>query len=411
MFRTFCQSRSGNITVVFAVVALPVIIGMGVAVDFSHSAKKRSELQTALDTAVLAAVSVSARDKKLGATPVIAAQRTFKATMTDPVISSNFSIDGATVKGTAEIQMKTSFGGIVGVNYINISASSAATVNPQRHPICFMAMHPSRKHTLELHDSVSVIAPDCNIYGNSDHVDDVVDPHTPNNHLVGKTVQAVGFGHHYIENVKPPLEHAPEILDDPLAGLRYPSPGNCKENGLVVTGHRRKLKPGTYCNGLAFDNASDAELESGTYIIRSGTFSMQNSSVRGDRVTIVILGSSNPVNWSNSSITIVAPKNGPLASMGFLAERIGSSGTIFNTNIDLHGVFYMPNTEFTWTNSGNFKPKAKWTTWIVDGISWRGSGQVNINFKIDDKKAEVPFPSALLSVVPTVGPGRARLVR
>ncbi len=78
-------------------------------------------------------------------------------------------------------------------------------------------MHPSRKHTLELKDSVSVYAPDCNIYGNSDHVDDVVDPHTPDNYLTGKTVQAVGYGHHYLQNVKPPLEHAPEILKDPLA--------------------------------------------------------------------------------------------------------------------------------------------------------------------------------------------------
>ncbi|MBL4758684.1 MAG: hypothetical protein JKY32_13940 [Rhizobiales bacterium] len=40
-----------------------------------------------------------------------------------------------------------------------------------------MAMHPTRKHTLELKDSVSVIAPDCNLFGNSDYPWDVVDPH------------------------------------------------------------------------------------------------------------------------------------------------------------------------------------------------------------------------------------------
>jgi Flp pilus assembly protein TadG len=410
MLRTFYEARSGQIAVIVAFAAIPVIVGTGMALDYSHGAKKRADLQAALDSSVLAGISISAREAKYGNSALKIAAKNFDALKPEPTATAQFSISDGVLRGTAALKVKSSFGSLVGVDYIETSVASAATTNPQRHPICFMARHPTRKHTLELHDSVSVIAPDCHIYGNSEHVDDVVDPHTPNNHLVGKTVQAVGFGHHYIENVKPPLEHAPEILDDPLASLPYPSPGGCKENNLVVTGNNKKLKPGTYCNGLTFNNANGAELESGTYIIRGGGLSIQNSSIRGNRVTIVILGA-NPVNWNNSSINIVAPNKGPLAGMGILAERVSSISSISNTNIDVHGVIYMPHTELTWTNSGDFRPSAKWTTWIVDGISWNGSGVIRINFKIDDKKAEVPYPSQLMNVVPTVGPGRVRLVR
>ncbi len=77
-------------------------------------------------------------------------------------------------------------------------------------------------------------------------------------------------------------------------------------------------------------------------------------------------------------------------------------------SIDVFGTIYMPNTEFDWINAGNFKPKSKWTVWIVDGISWRGTGVININFDI--AKAEIPI-ERVAERDPLVGPGRARLIR
>lgn len=409
MLKRIARNKSGQVAVNFALAAIPMIVGTGMAVDFSRGVAKKAELQSALDSAVLAAVSVSARDKKLGVKPVDIAKTTFEAIFTGKTTSLAFSESDGVVRGTAAMSVESNFGSVVGVNLIDLSATSAATANPQRHPVCFMAMHPYRKHTLELKESVSVYAPDCNIYGNSDHVDDVVDPHTPDNFLTGKTVQAVGYGHHYLQNVKPPLEHAPEILKDPLSGLRYPMPESCVATGKVVTGNNQKLKPGTYCNGLSFSNARNAELEPGTYIVKGGTFSVSNSNISGTGVTIVITGSTTPVNWSSSKIELTAPRTGTMAGMAILADRAASSSTITSTDVDVYGTIYMPNTEFDWINSGQFKPKSKWTVWIVDGVSWRGSGTININFKITD--VEIPYPNELLSVIPTVGPGRARLVR
>jgi Flp pilus assembly protein TadG len=409
MFKKLFSSNSGQVAVNFALAIVPLVVGTGMAVDFSRGAARKTELQGALDASVLAAVSVSARDKKLGVQPTDIAEQTFKAIFTSPTSALSFSEKDGIVKGYAAAKVESTFGGAVGVNFIDLSASSEATSSATRHPVCFMAMHPSRKHTLEMKQSVSVFAPDCHIYGNSDHVDDVVDPHTPQNFLTGKTVQAVGYGHHYLQNVKPPLEHAPEILKDPLASLSYPPPDSCVATGRVVTGNNQKLKPGTYCNGLAFSNAKNTELEPGTYIIKGGTFRLNNSSISGEGVTIVITGSSKPVEWSNSQLTLKAPKSGPLAGMAILADRIASSGIITATDIDVFGTIYMPNTEFDWINAGNFKPKSKWTVWIVDGISWRGTGVITINFEIS--QVEIPYPSELLNVIPTVGPGRARLIR
>ncbi len=49
---------------------------------------------------------------------------------------------------------------------------------------------------------------------------------------------------------------------------------------------------------------------------------------------------------------------------------------------------------------------AKWTVWIVDGITWKGDGTIYINFDIKDE--EVPYPGDLRYVIPR--PSTPRLV-
>ncbi len=49
---------------------------------------------------------------------------------------------------------------------------------------------------------------------------------------------------------------------------------------------------------------------------------------------------------------------------------------------------------------------AKWTVWIVDGITWKGDGTIYINFDIKDE--EVPYPGDLRYVIPR--PSTPRLI-
>jgi len=55
LLRAFGKNKDGNV-IITAAVALPVIVGaMGVAVSYSTGASTRTKMQTALDSAVLAA--------------------------------------------------------------------------------------------------------------------------------------------------------------------------------------------------------------------------------------------------------------------------------------------------------------------------------------------------------------------
>ena len=255
-FKPLIADQSGGVALIFGFAAVAILGVGGLAVDYSVFMSTRSKLQQALDGAVLAGVSsqpnaelYSARVGGISDEDKLSIAQTFfdgNRGSLPRVDNISFTFENGNLVGRATAHVPPALISVLGFSDFSIANQSAATADPLREPMCIMAMHPTRKHTLELHDSVSIVGKDCNIYGNSDHFDDVVDPHTDQNFIVGKSVQAVGFGHHYIANVTPPLEHAPEVLSDPLQAMVIPGPTTCDFTNLTVTGGAQTLTPGTY---------------------------------------------------------------------------------------------------------------------------------------------------------------------
>ena len=57
LLRKFWRSRDGNLTVTLALVAIPLIGAIGMAVDLSKANDVKARLQKSLDAAVLAGVA------------------------------------------------------------------------------------------------------------------------------------------------------------------------------------------------------------------------------------------------------------------------------------------------------------------------------------------------------------------
>ncbi|MGO9006153.1 MAG: TadE/TadG family type IV pilus assembly protein [Beijerinckiaceae bacterium] len=55
--RRFARDRKGNIAMIFALLLLPIVFAIGVGIDYTSAARKRSQLDAAADAAVLAAVT------------------------------------------------------------------------------------------------------------------------------------------------------------------------------------------------------------------------------------------------------------------------------------------------------------------------------------------------------------------
>jgi hypothetical protein len=410
------SDTSGNVAEIFAL-SLVVLLGMaGMAVDYGTAFLNEEKIQSALDEAVMSGVSAipnaQAQSGIVGNfntdQQLSIAKNFFDSSRPKlpPVDEVTFAFEGENLTGHATSRVETALLRVLGFETIDIAVSSAATSAASHDTLCFMAMHPTRKHTLELNGSVSVLAPDCNIYGNSSNFDDVVDPHTPENYITGKSVQAVGYGHHYIANVSPPLEHAPELIPDPLAALPIPAPGACQFNNTTVTSGTAALVPGVYCGGITVKGGANVTLNRGLYVISGGKFEVDSAQVSGDEVTIALADNSTTINWINSTVRLSAEKTGQYAGIVVLGVREEATHTLMNSTVDLHGVVYLLNGSFEWENTGTPVITSKWTAWIVDGISWDGDGTIPINFNL--AASDVPYPQQL-NVIPR--PGSPRFVK
>ncbi len=402
--RKFISGEAGSTAVIFSISAVALLAGAGAGLDYGTAAMLRTQLQNSVDSAVMAGVSASINpDKQLAI-----AKKYFDGNMSAETgtFAAVFTESSGKLTGTASGTMPTSLLGLVGIDTLNINASAEATSNTIYEPLCVMAMHPTRKHTLELKGSVSVYAPDCNIYGNSNHEFDVVDPHTPQNFLTGKFVAAIGGGHHFLENVTPPVEFGTELVNDPLTALSVPAPGACTKTNYSISAQTLTLAPGHYCSGLTIENGSKVTLTTGgTYYISGGTFEIDSSELKGESVTIFLTDAKANLEWVESKITLSAKKTGTYAGLAVFGARVETDNEFSESQIDIHGALYMPDGAFEWDNTGEPVPTAKWTVFVVDGFSWVGKGKITINFKLKD--SDIPYPAAF-NAMPR--PGTPRLI-
>jgi Flp pilus assembly protein TadG len=405
--KPFRKNDRGATAVLFSLSAVGLFCAAGVATDLGITQYRQTQIQDALDAAVIAGASSSLDPAIKKSTAEAFFNQNFVSTgtgLTD--LNVSFTTNKTQISGSVVGKIPTNLMKVVGIDSTDIGIKSTATSNVSYEPLCFMAMHPTRKHTLELNDSVSVFAPDCNIYGNSNHENDVIDPHTSLNFLTGKYVAAVGFGHHVLENVTPPADLGAEQIDDPLVAMAMPAAGPCTQNNYVVSSSNTTLPPGHYCGGLKIQNLSNVTLQSnGSYFISGGTLDVNNSQLSGTDVTIFLTDASADVNLDQAKLNISAPKIGTFAGIAVYGARVNTNNTFTKSELNVHGVFYMPNGALVWENTGTPAATAPWSVFVVDGVSWIGNGTIKINF--DRKNSDIPYPKQLIAMP---RPGDVRLV-
>ena len=127
----FFRDRRGSIAPMFAFAAIPLMGGVGVAVDFSRANATKTQFQAALDSTALMlsknAANLSAADLQTEATQY------FKALFTNTqaqnvVITTSYASNGGSkvlLGGTATLP--TNFLGLLGYSQLTITASTTAT--------------------------------------------------------------------------------------------------------------------------------------------------------------------------------------------------------------------------------------------------------------------------------------------
>jgi Flp pilus assembly protein TadG len=126
----FVRDRVGNVAVTFALTIFPIIAGIGGAVDFTRSVTIGTEIQSAIDSGVLAAASLSqARDPEDVVRAYIEAaisEYGGEISRLEVTVNSDTSLNSREVIAVAEVTVPTLLLGLAGINELIVTRTAEA---------------------------------------------------------------------------------------------------------------------------------------------------------------------------------------------------------------------------------------------------------------------------------------------
>src|SRR5438132_2149683 len=277
----FKQATRGSVTLIAAMAALPMMLGIGVAVDFVNRNKFVSDSQAAADAAALAGAMTKKSLTPLNqvltgdAAKQDAALKMIEANLPDGIKNtshtSNVTIDGNKVKVDLTVTMKTAFMRVIGVNTVNIKVTSTAVRYDGR--ACLIALG-ANGSGVNLSGNADILAPGCWAYSNKTGSNSVYVGGTSTLTTAGTCMAGTANLANLLSATPAPKKCAP--LSDPMAVWTPPSTSSsCDYNNFKKSANAANkditLKPGIYCGGLKANGFDNVTLQSGIYFVKDGT--------------------------------------------------------------------------------------------------------------------------------------------
>lgn len=372
ILRDFRSTRSGNVALVVALLAVPLAMSVGLTIDYTRASTAREQMQTALDAAVLAGA------KNGTSTWTTVASATFDADLAADVTvkSKSFALDSeGNYGGTVTAALPTSFGGLFAIDSLSLSVNATAVREATGNKVCILLLSTTASPGLLLNSGANLNAPNCEV-----HVKSTGNPAaTFNAGTVFTTQKTCVAGSNVLDNggTHASLTKNCTTASDPFAGtLPVPASSSCTSTGANYNGGDVKLSPGVFCNGINFNGTTNLTLSSGVYVIKSGNWNFNGGTITGIDVTIYFADTSYIQFNGTSSLNLKAPTSGTYSGL-LMYEASGLSKSSFTVNATngatLTGLIYLPSRNLT-LNSGASATSNSLTmvlyTLIMNTVNW-----------------------------------------
>ena len=352
LLRQFQRRDDGQVAVMFGLAVLPLAAAVGAAVDYSHGNQVRTSLQKALDSAVLAAAIDASSNWQ------IVALNSFNGNLNaknSAVRTPTFTFDKDVYSGSVSAIAETSFMGVVGINSLTVSATSAATTG--KIPLCVLGLNTFDTGAFDMNGNSKFNAPNCAVQANTKASRGMTQEGQPTAVARKFGVSGAHTGNGYSTA---PKDGSPAV-PDPYASIPFPAHDTCdKGKGLTINGGSTTLSPGTYCGGVRIKGGASITLQSGVYIMVDGSFWLDGgSSATGKEVVIAFTGDDATLRvWGDSTINLTSPTSGTYKNFQFFQDpnddkgrgawvSIGGNGnTGDQSKATWDGIAYFPSQNF-----------------------------------------------------------------
>ncbi|WP_439573824.1 pilus assembly protein TadG-related protein [Phreatobacter sp.] len=375
------RDRSGNVAVVFAIAALPLLAAVGAGVDYSRSSGLQARMQASLDASLLAGLRVKGQE-------TATARQTFSANFSTPgeaAPTATYNLNGNTLNGTAEVMHENVFGGVLHARttLIRVQGSAIRTASSETAAAgpCLYVLDPKASQSLLVNSGAKLNAPDCEV-----HVHSKQNPAAIFN--AGTTLNVRRFciaGTNIIKNTSAslPIELGCAAQPDPFAGkLPTPTAGNCSNTKQVYdppqSGTHVMAAGSTWCS-VIFNGSPKIVFQPGLHIIKGSMIINSGSTVTAEGVTFFFVDTGAGIQF-NGGITAVmtAPTSGTHANILMFEPSGGTnrSSFVFNSSVSetISGLIDLPNRNVTYNATSNIvgsKVTMVFNTLILNQLDWK----------------------------------------
>jgi len=396
--RSFRADRSGNVATIFALAMIPILTGLGMAIDYSRALKTRTSVQDALDSALLA----GAKDGTSGWAEV--ATNVFTSNLQAKSISASapsFSKSDSYYVGSVSSAVPTTILGIVGINSMAVTASNRALGAPDGDNSCILTLGHGLLKTdisMRFNGAPKISLTGCSIRSNQSL--------TCNGHD-GNALKSIAVGS--ASSCSNPVSNASVVTDiyASLASNISKQCGTLKTGvtwtpGTVPTGAAVKLVSKTgyteyhICGNLTLSGSGSlfgsAPTSDSIIVVENGSIIMDDkATVTAMRTAFVMTGDNTAGasiqfpngNGKAASLTVSPPTNSSnpwLAVSVYLDPALTSNvdndwgpGASFNAD----GLVYLGNSNVT-TRGNSASGNSKCTKLVLNSLTTNGS--IDLNF-------------------------------
>jgi hypothetical protein len=360
MLKQLRECGKGNIATIFAIAALPVMVAVAGAIDYTMASSQANNVQNALDSAALAAGTVyysGMKQTELAAYAEDHFRENLARRMNDEpsfryrVLSGSAEVGLFSASFSASdpfsdfivVESKFDYGAMVGgwMGPWPVSRMSVVRVAPATEA-CVLALDPTADQAFKIQGSTKVSLDGCVIAANSRSSSAIFRGGSAQLSAECAFARGATVG---LDSSNADLKcgsplHGQYPARDPLANVQPPNYTACTK----VSGNSPTLKRNTtYCDERIRGKVT---LESdGWYILRGGEINLGgNGSLFGRRVTIFLMEGARITLGANQTIDLTAPESGPYAGITIYQARNNTQALnlVGGSDIKITGFIYAP---------------------------------------------------------------------
>ncbi len=353
--------------------AIITIMGLvGLVADVGSLQAQKQLLQTAADSAALAAAQEINYGDSVAAGKADAATNGFTngvngvvVTINNPPLSGTNSGKSGYVEAIVSRPEPTFFLRVLGLTTVTIQARAVSNVG--NGPNCIYVLDPSASSAVSFNGNINLQS-NCGML-----VDSTSSSGLYVNGNINITEPQTGVVGGYTSSGNVVFTPVPKTgivaASDPLAYVQAPSYGACGHTSFTLNGNTGssgsyyQMNPGVYCGGITVIGNAYLHFNAGTYVLAGGGFSFTgNAWMTGTGVTFYNTTGTGGYKaialTGNVTMNFSAPTSGSLAGILFFQDRsipAGSagSGVVGNSSSTLDGAMYFPTTTLTYTGNSS----------------------------------------------------------